>query len=264
MGFEKFRGRGFNGALEFLEARFRDLLHRLQMLFREVKLFRIDNAAFDKRLRFARASAGISRIHQAAATLHESPEVAAGTRELLPEIVSAYVQDFTAQGVAGREDRTQYENQPLFPVQAKQHTQHASELRLFNEKIRFGRWTAARERVLVRRIVEKISQAFEPMHCLLRRAASEIERMIDDDSVRPGSKRAVASERRKAGRDFQQNFLGGILGIFPSLEHSQSQVIDPRLVAPEQYVECGCVTVDGPPSEIFVARVGSVVFPKGI
>ena len=87
----------------------------------ELQLMRIDVTGVDETLSFLGASAGIVRVHQSALAVHELVEIAAGTREGLPEVVGRHLQDFATNGVARSEDFPKREDQSLLAVQAEQH-----------------------------------------------------------------------------------------------------------------------------------------------
>ena len=87
----------------------------------ELQLMRIDVTGFDEALSFLGATAGIFRVHQSALAVHELVEIAAGTREALPEVVGRHLQDFAANGVARSEDFPEREDQSLLAVQTEQH-----------------------------------------------------------------------------------------------------------------------------------------------
>jgi hypothetical protein len=87
----------------------------------ELQLMRIDVTGVDETLRFLGATAGIVRVHQSALAVHELVEIAAGTREALPEVVGRHLQDFATNGVARSEDFPEREDQALLAVQTEQH-----------------------------------------------------------------------------------------------------------------------------------------------
>jgi hypothetical protein len=57
----------------------------------ELQLMRIDVTGVDETLSFLGATAGIVRVHQSALAVHELVEIAAGTREALPEVVGRHL-----------------------------------------------------------------------------------------------------------------------------------------------------------------------------
>jgi hypothetical protein len=87
----------------------------------ELQLMRIDVTGVDEALSFLGATAGIFRVHQSALAVHELVEIAAGTREALPEVVGRHLQDFATNGVARSEDFPEREDQSLLAVQTEQH-----------------------------------------------------------------------------------------------------------------------------------------------
>ena len=87
----------------------------------ELQVMRIDVAGVDEALGFLGATAGIVCVHQSALAVHELVEVAAGTREALPEVVGRHLQDFATNGVARSEDFPEREDQSLLAVQTEQH-----------------------------------------------------------------------------------------------------------------------------------------------
>src|ERR1700726_3130624 len=87
----------------------------------ELQLMRIDVTGVDEALSFLGATAGIVRVHQTALAVHELVEIAAGTREALPEVVGRHLQDFATNGVARSEDFPEREDQSLLAVQTEQH-----------------------------------------------------------------------------------------------------------------------------------------------
>ena len=87
----------------------------------ESELMRIDVTGVDEALSFLGATAGIVRVHQSALAVHELVEIAAGTREALPEVVGRHLQDFTTNGVARSKDFPEREDQSLLAVQTEQH-----------------------------------------------------------------------------------------------------------------------------------------------
>jgi hypothetical protein len=87
----------------------------------ELQVMWIDVTGIDEALGFLGTTAGIVRVHQTALVVHELVEVAAGTREALPEIVGRHLQDFATDGVACSEDFSEREDQSLLAVQTEQH-----------------------------------------------------------------------------------------------------------------------------------------------
>ena len=85
------------------------------------QMVRIDVPGVDEALGLLGATAGIVRVHQSALAVHELVEVAAGTREALPEVVGRHLQDFATNGVARSEDFSEREDQSLPAVQTEQH-----------------------------------------------------------------------------------------------------------------------------------------------
>src|SRR5262249_9103703 len=65
----------------------------------------------------------------------------------------------------------------------------------------------------------------------------EIEDVIDRDSIKPGPKAASSFKRGQFRRDLDEDLLRRIFGIVRPVQHSQDDVIDPRLVAPDQLFE---------------------------
>ena len=63
----------------------------LDMQGNELQLMRIDVAGVDEALSFLGAAAGIIRVYQSALAVHELVEIAAGTREALPEVVGRHL-----------------------------------------------------------------------------------------------------------------------------------------------------------------------------
>ena len=98
----------------------------------ELQLMRIDVAGVDEALSFLGAAAGIIRVYQSALAVHELVEIAAGTREALPEIVGRHLQDFATNGVARSEDFPEREDQSLLAVQTEQHPGCACDFGLFH------------------------------------------------------------------------------------------------------------------------------------
>jgi len=88
----------------------------------ELQLMRIDVTSIDEAVSFLGATAGIVRVHQSALAVHELVEIAAGTREALPEVVGRHLQDFATNGVARSEDFPEREDQSLLAVQTEQHS----------------------------------------------------------------------------------------------------------------------------------------------
>ena len=87
----------------------------------ELQLMRIDVTGVDETLSFLGATAGIVRVHQSALAVHELVEIAAGTREALPEVVGRHFQDFATNDVARSEDFPEREDQSLLSVETEQH-----------------------------------------------------------------------------------------------------------------------------------------------
>ena len=87
----------------------------------ELQMMRIDVTGVDETPSFLGATAGIVRVHQSALAVHELVEIAAGTREALPEVVGRHLQDFATNGVARSEDFSEREDQALLAVQTEQH-----------------------------------------------------------------------------------------------------------------------------------------------
>jgi hypothetical protein len=58
-----------------------DIPHPFDMLRNKHQPVRIDMPMFDKTTRLLRAAAGIARVHEAAMIVHETVQVAAGTRQ---------------------------------------------------------------------------------------------------------------------------------------------------------------------------------------
>ena len=94
----------------------------LDMQGNELQLMRIDVTGVDEALGFLGTTAGIVRVHQSALAIHELVEIAAGTREALPEVVGRHLQDFATNGVARSEDFPEREDQSLLAVQTEQHS----------------------------------------------------------------------------------------------------------------------------------------------
>ena len=88
----------------------------------ESQMMRIDVPGVDEALGLLGATAGIVRVHQSALAVHELVEIAAGTREALPEVVGRHLQDFATNGVARSEDFPEREDQSLLAVQTEQHS----------------------------------------------------------------------------------------------------------------------------------------------
>src|SRR5580700_2431088 len=93
----------------------------LDMLRDKQQVIWIDVTGLNEALGLLCAAAGIVRVHQSALAVHELVEVAAGTREALPEVVGRHLQDFTTNGVARSEDFPEREDQSLLAVQTEQH-----------------------------------------------------------------------------------------------------------------------------------------------
>src|SRR4029077_16097703 len=110
------------------------ILYSSNMLGNELQVMRIDVPGVYETLSFLGTTAGIVRVYQTALVVHELVEVAAGTREDLPEIVGRHLQDFATDGVACTEDFPEREDQSLLAVQAEQHTGCACDFGLFHQQ----------------------------------------------------------------------------------------------------------------------------------
>jgi hypothetical protein len=97
------------------------ILYSSNMLGNELQVMRIDVPGIYETLSFLGATAGIVRVHQSALAVHELVEIAAGTRQALPEVDGRHLQDFATNGVARSEDFPKSEDQALLAVQTEQH-----------------------------------------------------------------------------------------------------------------------------------------------
>src|SRR4029077_6244486 len=123
----------FHGIIDFSNRIGRGILYSSNMSGNELQVMRIDVTSIDEALGFLGTTAGIVRVHQTALVVHELVEVAAGTREALPEIVGRDLQNFAADGVACTEDLSEREDQSLLAVQAEQHPGCACDFGLFDD-----------------------------------------------------------------------------------------------------------------------------------
>ena len=109
----------FHDIIDFLNRIGRYIPDSPDMKRNESQMMRIDVPGVDEALGFPGTTAGIVRVHQSALAVHELVEIAAGTREALPEVVGRNLQDFATNGVARSEDFPEREDQSLLAVQTE-------------------------------------------------------------------------------------------------------------------------------------------------
>src|SRR4029453_10910592 len=91
-------------------------------------------------------------------------------------------------------------------------------------------------------------------------SALGIEHVVDDDAVEPRAEAAPSLERRQPGERLDQDLLRGILGVLRVIEHTDSDVIDPGLVAADQILEGLAIAGLDPDDEraVVVVDVGAL------
>ncbi len=208
----------------------RDGTNSLDMLGNEQEVVRIDMPMLDEAPSLLRAATGVLLVDQTALVVHEAVKVAAGAGQALTEVVGGHLQHFAANRIAGTEDRTKRENQPLLPVQTKQHPHRAAVLGFFDQKRQLD-WQAFRIRqVEIGRIVDGGTVVDERGRSCLRPPAFHVKDVIGGDAVKPCAKRALALEGAELGDDLNQHLLGDLFRVLWLKDHSDGDVVDPRLV----------------------------------
>jgi hypothetical protein len=61
--------------------------------------------------------------------------------------------------------------------------------------------------------------------------------MVDHDAVEPRAEAAAALKRREPGKYFDEDLLRGVLSILRMVEHPNGDVVNPRLMPPDQVFE---------------------------
>src|SRR5262249_39083396 len=150
----------------------------------------------------------------------------------------ADVEQLRPDSIAHAEDVAKDINEPLLTIEAEQHPRRASDARLIDHQL-----NVCRDGPRVRQI--RVGCGVEPpavvdkVQSILEVSALQIEDVIDRDSIDPGAKAASSFKRRELRRDLDQDLLRGVFRIMRPVQHSQNDVIDPRLVVPNQLFERG-------------------------
>jgi hypothetical protein len=81
--------------------------------------------------------------------------------------------------------------------------------------------------------------------------------VIDSDPVEPGAELTLASECAQLGHYLDENLLGSVLRNFTVPKHPDGDIVNPRLMAPHQFVERILLPGLRPGNEVFVGGFAS-------
>ncbi len=203
----------------------------------EAQVVGVDVSRRDESARLPGTTAGIGGVYEPALVLHEVPQVAAGSSESLPEVVPTQLQQLCADGVADAENAAEDEDQPLPPVQTQQHARRAADSRLLDEEPYIGGHRPRVRQFRVRRVVEGPSILRERDLPGLGAPAFHVQEVVDDDSVEPRAQAAASVERRESREQLDQDLLRGVFSVLRVVHHSEREVVDPRLMTHNQFLE---------------------------
>ena len=231
--------------LDFPDRFARDIPHPFDMLRNKQQPVRIDMAMLDKATSLLWAAAGIARVHEAALVVHETVQVAAGTRQALAEVVGRHLQDLAADGIAGPQDLPEREDQSLLAIEAQQHSHGAAILGFLDQNRQRHGYAFGIGQISVRRAINRRSVIGKRSYAGLCAAALHVQDMIGGNAVQPCAELALTLERAEFGDDFDEHFLGHFLGILRLKDHAHSDVVDPCLVPQNQLLQRGTVAILG-------------------
>ncbi len=201
----------------------------------ELQLMRIDVTGVDEALSFLGATAGIVRVHQSALAVHELIQIAAGTREALPEVVGRHLQDFATNGVARSEDFPEREDQSLLAVQTEQHPGCARDFGLLDENRHVHRNALRIRQVEIGRLVDRVGVAGKRQRLHLPASPLHVQHVVGRNAVEPGAELTVALKSAEPGDGFDEDFLSHFLGILRMKNHPQGDVVNPCLMPKDQF-----------------------------
>ncbi len=135
------------------------------------------------------------------------------------------------------EDLAEDVDQTLLAIEAEQHAGRAADAGLVHEQLNVGRHRRRVGKIGVGRRIQPLPVAIERPPHLLRPRAPQVEEMVDRDPVEPGAEAAAALERPQLGDHLDEDLLARVFGVLRQVHHAQRDVVDPRLVPPQQCVE---------------------------
>ncbi len=88
--------------------------------------------------------------------------------------------------------------------------------------------------------------------------------MIEGDSIKPRAEAASTLERREPGQDFDEDLLRCILGIFRMEQHTEGDVVDPRLMAFDQILKCLAIAGASSRNKILILGFARSIVGEGV
>jgi hypothetical protein len=98
----------------------------------------------------------------------------------------------------------------------------------------------------------------------LRPAALHIEDVIGDDPVEPRAKLAFALEGAELSHHFDQHFLGNLFGVLRLKDHADGNVVDPRLMPQDEFLQGGSIAALGLLHQVGIGRVAVNDLGEGV
>jgi len=241
-----------------------DILNALDMLPSEQEMLWINVAVLDETFGLLGAAAGVGLVHQAALVIHEARQVAACAGQALTKVDGGHLQNLAAHRVTRAEDLAKRENQTLLAVQAEQHAGGAAEFGFFNKERHFHGHAVRIGQVQVRCVIDGGAIFGKGRHLGLRAASFHVEYMVDSDAVEPGAELTLAFERAQLGNDLDQHLLGHLFRILRLKDHADGDVVDPRLMSQDEFLERDAITTLGTGHQGRIGRIAVNDFRKRV
>src|SRR6266478_8042382 len=87
---------------------------------------------------------------------------------------------------------------------------------------------------------------------------------MEDDSVEPGAEAASTVERRESSQHFGENLLRCVLCVLRMVEHAESDVVDPSLMALDELLECPAIARASAHHEGLILAIGGCVIGQRV